>query len=267
MFRMIFFLEQHLLLPKNNPLIKENYDKILNNYKQLTLELKITDPFQLTYFLATLLGNGYLSYNKINNNSNPRIKELGSAIHVIRGNGVCRDYAIFLRDYLLKFNIKSIQLVGNLEKSTLKNLEKSNPFNLLIESLYVEILKRQDDNHVINLIQKDNHFFAYDITNCMCLYRKDINRFYSTDNINLFVPDFHFSNEFNLYSPNNELLLDVADSSLNNILSFNKEEHIAFINNICDENFRLIYDAYINIQKELNIIKEESDRLILTRKK
>lgn len=149
MFRIIFFLEQHLLLPKNNPLIKENYDKILNNYKQLTLELKITDLFQLTYFLATLLGNGYLSYNKINNNSNPRI----------------------------------------------------------------------------------------------------------------------FSNEFNLYSPNNELLLDVADSSLNNILSFNKEEHIAFINNICDENFRLIYDAYINIQKELNIIKEESDRLILTRKK
>ncbi len=101
----------------------------------------------------------------------------------------------------------------------------------------------------------------------MCLYRKDINRFYSTDNINLFVHDFHFSNEFNLYSPNNELLLDVADSSLNNILSFNKEEHIAFLNNICDKNFRLIYDAYINIQKELNIIKEESDRLILTRKK
>lgn len=124
MFRFIFFLEQHLLLPKNNPLIKENYDKILNNYKQLTLELKITDPFQLTYFLATLLGNGYLSYNKINNNSNPRIKELGSAIHVIRGNGVCRDYAIFLRDYLLKFNIKSIQLVGNLEKSTLKKFRK-----------------------------------------------------------------------------------------------------------------------------------------------
>lgn len=83
MFRIIFFLEQHLLLPKNNPLIKENYDKILNNYKQLT------------YFLATLLWNSYLSYNKINNNSNPRITKLGSAIHVIRGNGVCRDYAFF----------------------------------------------------------------------------------------------------------------------------------------------------------------------------
>lgn len=65
MFRIIFFLEQHLLLPKNNPLIKENHDKILNNYKQLTLELKITDPFQSTYFLATLLGNGYFLIIKL----------------------------------------------------------------------------------------------------------------------------------------------------------------------------------------------------------
>ena len=82
-----------------------SFQKVLENYKMLAEDLKLDTALEKSHLFTYLLWNGYFSKTKEHSyDKNHRKNIFGLyALDLVRGNGVCLNYADGLKKYLQTF--------------------------------------------------------------------------------------------------------------------------------------------------------------------
>ena len=157
----------------------ECYNNLLNRYKILSKELKINSALELSIMISYLLWNGYFSITKEHKYSmKDRLYLTPLPFDIFKGRGVCLEYSIFLRDFLLKCNKEAAIIGCKISKSTIKktytppikrNIKNSkiNEFLYNVLCLVSSNLINAYGNHEITLIKDGEKIFAYDLTNLL----------------------------------------------------------------------------------------------------
>lgn len=103
----------------------DSYKQILETYKKLASELKITNSLDLSILYSYLLWNGYFSITHVHNYSLKNSLLLpGMPFELMSGNGVCLHYATKQHIYniLNNDNIEIINGIGKIKIKTIPTL-------------------------------------------------------------------------------------------------------------------------------------------------
>ena len=256
----------------------ESYNNLLNRYKILSKELKINSALELSIMISYLLWNGYFSITKEHKYSmKDRLYLTPLPFDIFKGRGVCLEYSIFLRDFLLKCNKEAAIIGCKISKSTIKktytppikrNIKNSkiNEFLYNVLCLVSSNLINAYGNHEITLIKDGEKIFAYDLTNLLVL-NLDNNRAQAVNGIGnmevkpaqsfIIDPSNDKSNIIEkLYDKNS--CLKVSEKELK--YSFEK------IKSILNENKNILKDMYYFAYKDIYTIVNEIDKLNIKRK-
>lgn len=256
----------------------ESYNNLLNRYKILSKELKINSALELSIMISYLLWNGYFSITKEHKYSmKDRLYLTPLPFDIFKGRGVCLEYSIFLRDFLLKCNKEAAIIGCKISKSTIKktytppikrNIENSkiNEFLYNVLCLVSSNLINAYGNHEITLIKDGEKIFAYDLTNLL-VFNLDNNRAQAVNGIGnmevkpaqsfIIDPSNDKSNIMEkLYAKNS--CLKVSEKELK--YSFEK------IKSILNENKNILKDMYYFAYKDIYTIVNEIDKLNIKRK-
>lgn len=256
----------------------ESYNNLLNRYKILSKELKINSALELSIMISYLLWNGYFSITKEHKYSmKDRLYLTPLPFDIFKGRGVCLEYSIFLRDFLLKCNKEAAIIGCKISKSTIKktytppikrNIENSkiNEFLYNVLCLVSSNLINAYGNHEITLIKDGEKIFAYDLTNLL-VFNLDNNRAQAVNGIGnmevkpaqsfIIDPSNDKSNIMEkLYDKNS--CLKVSEKELK--YSFEK------IKSILNENKNILKDMYYFAYKDIYTIVNEIDKLNIKRK-
>ncbi len=256
----------------------ESYNNLLNRYKILSKDLKINSALELSIMISYLLWNGYFSITKEHKYSmKDRLYLTPLPFDIFKGRGVCLEYSIFLRDFLLKCNKEAAIIGCKISKSTIKktytppikrNIENSkiNEFLYNVLCLVSSNLINAYGNHEITLIKDGEKIFAYDLTNLL-VFNLDNNRAQAVNGIGnmevkpaqsfIIDPSNDKSNIMEkLYDKNS--CLKVSEKELK--YSFEK------IKSILNENKNILKDMYYFAYKDIYTIVNEIDKLNIKRK-
>ena len=256
----------------------ESYNNLLNRYKILSKELKINSALELSIMISYLLWNGYFSITKEHKYSmKDRLYLTPLPFDIFKGRGVCLEYSIFLRDFLLKCNKEAAIIGCKISKSTIKktytppikrNIKNSkiNEFLYNVLCLVSSNLINAYGNHEITLIKDGEKIFAYDLTNLL-VFNLDNNIAQAVNGIGnmevkpaqsfIIDPSNDKSNIIEkLYDKNS--CLKVSEKELK--YSFEK------IKSILNENKNILKDMYYFAYKDIYTIVNEIDKLNIKRK-
>lgn len=243
----------------SNKELLEYYKIILENYKELANELKLNSSLELSQFLAILIRRGYISVNKQHQyNENNRLLMSGLyPLNIIKGGGVCLDYAELLNDYLDACNKKSAILPCKMQvKYNIKN----------IPGILLSPIENLIGNHTINIIEENNKLFAYDITNLRALNINSTSTARTVDNKYKYKIKPLVSFIVDPYSDNNNIFDKLFYEELTGALS--NEEFILNtkkIKEVINSNKSLINDSYDNIHNYLELIDKQTDEINKTK--
>lgn len=256
----------------------ESYNNLLNRYKILSKELKINSALELSIMISYLLWNGYFSITKEHKYCmKDRLYLTPLPFDIFKGRGVCLEYSIFLRDFLLKCNKEAAIIGCKISKNTIKktytppikrNIENSkiNEFLYNVLCLVSSNLINAYGNHEITLAKDGEKIFAYDLTNLL-VFNLDNNRAQAVNGIGymevkpaqsfIIDPSNDKSNIMEkLYDKNS--CLKVSENELK--YSFKK------IKSILNENKNILKDMYYFAYKDIYTIVNEIDKLNIKRK-
>lgn len=155
--------------------IKENYDLVVKNTKDLVEKLNIQDdPIKIFSLFIYLYRTGLLSYNhefKYDMHMKDFPDLLGA--DVIRGKGVCRSIASFLKDLYRELGYETRTLSVNASSECIKNLTQNSKVKLQetanggkfakIVGKITSVIKIP--NHLITYIEKNYNGYILDPTN------------------------------------------------------------------------------------------------------
>lgn len=152
----------------------DSYKQILETYKKLASELKITNSLDLSILYSYLLWNGYFSITHVHNYSLKNSLLLpGMPFELMSGNGVCLHYATMLRDFLELNNIKTSTISSVINKNSIIETYQSNIERRISEKLsnimyttfdIIKPLVNIYGNHLITLIEDNKYLYVYDAT-------------------------------------------------------------------------------------------------------
>lgn len=262
--------------------IKEEENKVLNIYKELSKELNINNTLDLSNFFTYLLWNGYFSQDKTHifddslNNDNNQLK----TIPVFKGRGTCLNYSTLQSNFLNICGKKATPVGCKLKISKIKKdeykpdikrefvNEKSNiillPLNILLLPLYIAIKPILDKkgNHAITLINGEKGFYYYDPTNLLVLtptgpYKAKIVN--GTGSIKM----EYDSTKINF---NNDDIKLIISNYLNEVEqeSITREEFIESMEKILElvkEKNIILDSAYSDAKKSITTINEETNNI------
>lgn len=249
------------------------YKLILENYKILANEFKLDSSLELSQFLSYLLWNGYLSATK-EHYYNPKGRLMIPGLYsfdVIKGRGVCLDYAELLNNYLQICGKISIILPCKLpEKIDIfywpkieRNIKDNcNSLKDKILSSLANAIRNLIGNHVINLIEENDNIYAYDLTNLCAFNLENISTATIVNGIGKIqikpLVSFVLSPEADRYNIFDKLYYNEFSSSLSSEEYVNSFEKVK---DIVNGNLGLIDDAYYNIHDYLLFIGNQMDEL------
>lgn len=270
---------------KYRDIMKESvmcYNKLLNKYKDLALELNLKNALEISILFTYMLWNGYYSVTKEHSYKlQGRLLIPGLySFDVIRGNGVCLAYAQLLSDYLNVCSKKSSFIsctipskenaivrtymppIQRKYNSNIKSEIESKVLNFVFKGVV-----KKTGNHVITLIEEDDKFYGYDATNFYVLSLKDEN----TASLINGEGNYHIHPLNSLisypYADNNRLYEKILEQSSKKVYTrkeiiFDYENIIEFIK----ENVNLLDDAYIDIHSHLEIINNKTNKILKNRR-
>lgn len=167
------------------------YKNILETYKTVAEELKLSSGLEISYYYTYLLWNGYFSITKHHeyNTNRLTILEFLSA-DVLHGGGVCLGYAALLNDFLKICQKDSLLATyyapmkrGNLSfdykpniKTNIANIDFDRLKKLTTSLLYASGILRKLGNHAVNIINENGKQYVFDPTNLSVLNIDDGNK-------------------------------------------------------------------------------------------
>lgn len=152
---------------KNTKDIKELtylYNKVIDDYAKLMIELKITDSIELAKVFYLVMKDGDLTYQQQMNFHNDKKFEINNlGLNILDYGGCCRNISSIYDDIL-----KRMKYVAS--KLTVYSHGVNDKFNIIENTI---------GNHVINQINNDNRTYFVDPTNDDYLfYLNDMKRFF-----------------------------------------------------------------------------------------
>lgn len=249
-----------------------NYSIILQNMSNLGKELNISNSLELCILYSYLLWHGYLSKNKeykFSSNNRKLITGLFFA-DIMDGRGVCLDNSEMLKDFLnlCEYNCVMLENRYNLfTKLNYKiniNTESEEEVNIKIIQIIESICKSVQANHVFNLIEDNDGFYIFDSTN---LLLQGIINMYSSKLIN-------GEGRFKLFPYKSYMLcashseIELLDKFIRNpvyISPYQNSDLIAVsevLLQLLNCSKSLLEDFYNEIIPNINIISEETDKII-----
>lgn len=154
-----------------------NYRNILNKFKILVKELKLTNSLEISILYTYLMWNGYFSKEKIFNYQIEKraLIEGMYSYDIMNGNGVCLNFSDMLKDILIECGYNSSILINKVEKQ--KELKKfyipeinrsviksHNPIAEVLPLIFKPLINKMG-NHAFNLIEENGKLYIYDSTN------------------------------------------------------------------------------------------------------
>lgn len=164
------------------------YRDILESYKNIAEELKLSTALEFSYYYTYLLWNGYFSVTKEHKyGKNNRLKDLSFlAINVLNGGGVCLEYSALLNDFLKVCNKESVlmscftsarkgevafEYSPNIVRNIDKNTQKSTKGSEFLVNIFG--IKKRLGNHAVTVINENGQQFVFDATNLAVLNIED----------------------------------------------------------------------------------------------
>lgn len=155
--------------------IKENYDLVVKNTKDLVEKLNIQDdPIKIFSLFIYLYRTGLLSYNH-EFKYDMHMKDFPDLVgaDVIRGKGVCRSIASFLKDLYRELGYETRTLSVNASSECIKNLTQNSKVKLqktINGGKFAKIVGKitsviKIPNHLITYIEKNYNGYILDPTN------------------------------------------------------------------------------------------------------
>lgn len=155
--------------------IKENYDNVIRNTKDLVEKLNIQDdPVKIFSLFIYLYRSGLLSYNH-DFKYDIHMKDFPDLVgaDVIRGKGVCRSIASFLKDLYRELGYKTRTLSVNASSECIKNLTQNSRLKLqksVNGGRFAKIVGKitsvvKIPNHLITYVEKNYNGYILDPTN------------------------------------------------------------------------------------------------------
>ena len=253
------------------------YKDILELYKNIAEELKLSTALELSYYYTYLLWNGYFSVTKEHEyNKNSRAKNLNFlATSVLNGGGVCLEYSALLNDFLRACNKESVlmscfvpskksEIVFEYKPNIVRNINENTKTEILTFIANASGIIKKIGNHAITVINENGQQFVFDATNLSVLNIED-KLIASIINGKGYFELKKFSLElFNLTDYTNELFYmlkkETAHSALekDNIIS-GYESTLKTI----EKNRILLDEGYNTIHSSI----EQINSLVLTKKK
>lgn len=169
------FMEEH---------IKEMmlYKGILETYKNIGQELKLSTALEFSYYYTYLLWNGYFSATKKHEyNSNDRSMVFTfPAADVIKGGGVCLEYSAVLSDFLKICDKEATamfcylsQKKGEIKFDYTPNMERNiNKQDATLRILLTKVLTgigKKVGNHAVTVVNENGQQYVFDATNLAVL--------------------------------------------------------------------------------------------------
>ena len=160
------------------------YRDMLELYRNIAEELKLSTALELSYYYTYLLWNGYFSATKEHkyDKNNRSYDSDFLANSVLSGGGVCLEYSALLNDFLKVCNKESVlmscfaptkkgevvfeyrpNIVRGINEDTNKKTKKAT------ETIAYSILKRLIGNHAVTVINENGQQFVFDATNLSVL--------------------------------------------------------------------------------------------------
>lgn len=254
-----------------------HYNKVLENYKDLAQELKISSSLDLSNILTYMLWNGYFSVNKQHTyNLQERLLLPGmNSFDVIKGKGVCLAYSELLNDYLSICEKESSTLICKIpeKKKDISydyrpEIERNIKINISsrILSKFVPIflswLINKFGNHAITLIRENKNTYAYDPTNFYVLSIKDFSTACIINGKGEFKINPLMTLITNPHTDTNHIYEDILSNDFETTLT--RKDFIFSFENIMEQinsNISLLDDAYDNIHKDLEYIDKQTNEI------
>lgn len=155
--------------------IKDNYDIVVRNTKDLVEKLNIQDdPIKIFSLFVHLYRSGLLSYNR-DFKYDIHMKDFPDLVgaDVIRGKGVCRSIASFLKDLYRELGYETRTLSVNASSECIKNLTQNSKLKLqksVNGGRFAKMIGKitsviKIPNHLITYVEKNYNGYILDPTN------------------------------------------------------------------------------------------------------
>lgn len=254
-----------------------SYQKVLENYKGLALELNINKALELSHLYSYMLWNGYFSISKEHSyklQGRLLLPNMNS-FDVIKGRGVCLAYAELLYRYLnvcgkeasllnCKVPTSKKDITCNYRPEIERKVQNSR-LSIISNKALAFLLKGiigKIGNHAVTLIEENNKVFIYDPTNLYVLNVIDENTANIINGKGQFELKPFTTLSLNPQADPNHLFEKILSDNIDE--SFTRREVIDSFENTMDliqNNINLLDDAYDNIHKELENIDRETEEL------
>ena len=255
------------------------YKNILETYKMVAEELKLSSGLEISYYYTYLLWNGYFSITKHHeyNTNRLTILEFLSA-DVLHGGGVCLEYSALLNDFLKICKKDSLLAAcyapmkrGNLSfdyKPNIKTNVANTDFDML-KKLTTYLLDasgilRKLGNHAVNIINENGKQYAFDPTNLSVLNIENGNKASLINGNGIFELKKYTLDFFNIDISQRDLIYLIKSDNANSDLK--KKDIIFGYENtleIVEKNKLLLDSAYDFIHPSI----EQIDSKTLSMKK
>ena len=164
------------------------YRDILELYKNIALELKLSTALEFSYYYTYLLWNGYFSvtkeheYNEVNRSNDLNFL----ATSILNGSGVCLEYSALLNDFLKVCNKESLlmscfvprkkgEVIFEYKHNIVRNINKNTKKTTKMLTILANasgIIKKLG-NHAVTVINENGQQFVFDATNLSVLNIED----------------------------------------------------------------------------------------------
>lgn len=155
--------------------VMSKYNSLLGKMACLSKELDLNNSLEISILFSYLLWKGYLSKTKENKFESENRKMLTGLYFadIMDGRGVCLNHCEMLKDFLSICGYSSVMLMNyasNDVKITrvldIKRKINDSADNVVATLLsLLKIVKRNNINHIFNLIEEDEKLYIYDATN------------------------------------------------------------------------------------------------------
>jgi len=248
-----------------------SYYQVLKNYCGLSRELGISSALDLSCLFTFLLWNGYFSVTKKHAyNTNARKLNPGFfSLNVIKGGGVCLDYAELLHNYLNICDKESAILNCKVPKSIkadyhpqIERQIKNQGHGVHLISIFGPFIINKIGNHSTVLIRENGNFYLFCPTNIAALNLENPYRATMINGKGSFELKPIETLAFIPYGDPHNLYEQLFTGSIHSTLSrkdfiYHFEEIMELIHN----HLPLLSDAYDEIHSELELICSQSKEL------
>lgn len=265
-----FLMTATILKRQNQEALKEvdeSLKSIFRTYNELGQELQFSQVIDRCYFFTYLLWNGYFSCTKEHAyDLKNRFRTIFGMeyLDILKGTGVCLQYADALSRFLQEGNIESDLLICKVASDSLQNMEyypnihrtiKNAKMPFWLNNFFGSFLSETVGNHAITLIRDNGQYFAYDPTNLVAF------NFDSYDTVSCATGDCHYDlkwfSTFLVGNTDEKLYNDFLFSKLS--CPIEKKELIEHFQNVistCEDYRYLLDENYHRVFLGLNDAKQ-----------